>query len=60
MESNNENNKIINNESQENNTSNNINDSFAKVSELQKLIHKQAGLKRLCKKINLIKKILNI
>lgn len=59
MESNNENNKIIN-ESQENNTSNNINDSFAKVSELQKLIHKQAGLKRLCKKINLIKKILNI
>ena len=51
MESNNENNKIINNESQENNTSNNINDSFAKVSELQKLIHKQAGLKRLCKKI---------
>ena len=50
MESNNENNKIINNESQENNASNNISDSFEKVSFLQKLIHKQAGLKRLCKK----------
>ena len=50
MESNNENNKIQNNESLENNVSNNINVSFKKVSYLQKLIHKQAGLKRLCKK----------
>lgn len=50
MESNNENDKKVNNESQENKESNNINDSFEKVSYLQKLIHKQAGLKRLCKK----------
>lgn len=27
-----------------------LNDSFNKVLSLQKLIHKQAGLKRLCKK----------
>lgn len=32
-----------------------LNDSFDKVFSLQKLIHKQAGLKRLCKKIFLIK-----
>lgn len=31
-----------------------LNDSFDKVFALQKLIHKQAGLKRLCKfKLNL-------
>lgn len=35
-----------------------LNDSFNKVFSLQKLIHKQAGLKRLCKKKILIKFLL--
>ena len=44
--------KESNNEEKENEESNNVNDSFEKVLNLQKLIHKQAGLKRLCKKNN--------
>lgn len=48
-------NNLINTESKENKEINNekVNnekDSFEKVFHLQKLIHKQAGLKRLCKK----------
>jgi hypothetical protein len=43
-------NNLINTESKENKEINNEKDSFEKVFHLQKLIHKQAGLKRLCKK----------
>jgi len=47
---NNENNNDIN-KSQEEKVEKNIpKDSFDKVFNIQKLIHKQAGLKQLCKK----------
>lgn len=47
---NNENNNDINKSQEEKAEKNIPKDSFDKVFNIQKLIHKQAGLKQLCKK----------